>query len=217
MSQNWAEALLFICVVAQFFCVTASLTSASRMLFAFSRDGAVPGHRLWRQVGKNRVPQLSCAAIAVLSAAVMIPAIWNYLVGYLVGTGIAVIGLYVAFILPVILRFRLGDKFEHGAWSLGKHYKWIDAIAIVWVAFISILFLLPPYKASIPGTEGWTWEAVNYAPILVGGALLLFGGWWVVSANKWFKGPVRMGSDEELEQFEQQLEDSTGMHPEPAA
>ena len=43
MSQNWAEALLFICVVAQFFCVTASLTSASRMLFAFSRDGAVPG------------------------------------------------------------------------------------------------------------------------------------------------------------------------------
>ena len=192
-------------------------TQASRMLFAFSRDGAVPGHRLWRQVGKNRVPQLSCAAIAVLSAAVMIPAIWNYLVGYLVGTGIAVIGLYVAFILPVILRFRLGDKFEHGAWSLGKHYKWIDAIAIIWVAFISILFLLPPYKASIPGTEGWTWEAVNYAPILVGGALLLFGGWWVISANKWFKGPVRMGSEEELEQLEQRLEDSSGMHPEPAA
>ncbi len=147
----------------------------------------------------------------------MIPAIWNYLVGYLVGTGIAVIGLYVAFILPVILRFRLGDKFVHGAWSLGKHYKWIDAIAIIWVAFISILFLLPPYKASIPGTEGWTWEAVNYAPILVGGALLLFGGWWVLSAKNWFKGPVRMGSDEELEQFEQRLEDSTGMHPEPAA
>ena len=218
MSQNWAEALLFICVVAQFFCVTASLTSASRMLFAFSRDGAVPGHRLWRQVSKNRVPHAGRARRSrSSSAAVMIPAIWNYLVGYLVGTGIAVIGLYVAFILPVILRFRLGDRFEHGAWSLGKHYKWIDSIAIIWVAFISILFLLPPYKASIPGTEGWTWEAVNYAPILVGGALLLFGGWWVVSANKWFKGPVRMGTEEELEELEQRLEDATGMHPEPAA
>ena len=64
MGQNWAEALLFICVVAQFFCVTASLTSASRMLFAFSRDGAVPGHRLWRRSRQNRVPQLACAAIA---------------------------------------------------------------------------------------------------------------------------------------------------------
>ena len=175
--------------------MTASLTSASRMLFAFSRDGAVPGHRLWRRVGKNRVPQLAVIAIAILSAAIMIPAIWNYLVGYLVGTGIAVIGLYVAFILPVILRYRLGDKFEHGAWSLGNHYKWIDPLAIVWVAFISILFLLPPYKSSVFWADEFTWEAANYAPILVGGALLLFGGWYVLSAHKWFKGPVRMGTE----------------------
>ena len=129
MSQNWAEALLFICVVAQFFCVTASITSASRMLFAFSRDRAVPGHQLWRRVGANRVPHYAVVAICVASAAVMIPAIWNYLVGYLVGTGIAVIGLYVAFILPVILRFRLGDKFEHGrvvarpALQVDRHHR----------------------------------------------------------------------------------------------
>ena len=54
-------------------------------------------------------------------------------------------------------------------------------------------------------------------PALVLAAFLLFGGWWVLSANKWFKGPVRMGTEEELEQFEQRLEDSSGMHPEPAA
>jgi amino acid transporter len=210
MSQNWAEFLLLICVVAQFFCVTASITSASRMLFAFSRDRAVPGHQLWRQVGKNRVPQLSVVAIVVASAAIMVPAYWNYLVGYLVGTGIAVIGLYVAFILPVILRFRLGDRFEHGAWSLGRHYKWIDLIAIVWVALITIVFLLPPYKSSGPWEDEFTWEALNYAPILVGGALLLFGGWYVLSARKWFKGPIRMGTDEELERFEEELEQRTG-------
>ena len=40
----------------------------------------------------------------------------------------------------------------------------------------------------------------------VGGALLLFGGWWVLSAHKWFKGPVRMGTDEELERFEAEQE-----------
>ena len=43
MSTDWAEFLLFIAVVAQFFCTIASTTSASRMMFAFSRDGAVPG------------------------------------------------------------------------------------------------------------------------------------------------------------------------------
>jgi amino acid transporter len=206
MGQNWAELLLFICVVAQFFCVTASVTSASRMMFAFSRDRAVPGHQLWRQVGRNRVPQLAVLAIVVLAALVMVPAIWNYLVGYLVGTGIAVIGLYIAFILPVFLRFRLGDRFEPGAWSLGRHYKWIDLIAIVWVLFISFVFLLPPYRASVPWEDDFTWEAANYAPILVGGALLFFGGWYLLSAHKWFKGPIRQGTEEELEQRERALQ-----------
>ena len=202
MSEGWAEFLLLICCIAQFFCLTASVTSASRMLFAFSRDRAVPGHQLWRQVGSNRVPQIAVIAICVAAAAIMLPTLYNFFIGYYVGTGIAVIGLYIAFILPVILRYRMKDQFEPGAWSLGRHYKWIDPIAIVWVAFVSFVFLLPGYKIGVPWEDGFTWEAVNYAPILVGGALLLFGGWWVLSANKWFKGPIRQGTDEELERIE---------------
>ena len=82
MSQSWAEALLFICVVAQFFCLTASVTSASRMMFAFSRDRAVPGPQLWRRVARNRMPRWSVAGIGVFAAVLMIPAVWNYFVGY---------------------------------------------------------------------------------------------------------------------------------------
>jgi uncharacterized membrane protein len=61
--------------------------------------------------------------------------------------------------------------------------------------------------------DTFTWEAANYAPILVGGALLLFGGWYLLSARKWFKGPVRMGTEEELEQMEAGIEAATGMRP----
>ena len=114
------------------------------------------------------------------------------------------IGLYIAFILPVILRFRQGDNFEHGAWSLGKHYKWIDLVSIIWVAIISILFLGPVTPTGIPWKDGFNWDVANYAPLTVGGALLLFGGWWLISAKNWFKGPVRMGTEEELEQIEAQ-------------
>ncbi len=103
------------------------------MMFAFSRDRAVPGHQLWRQVAANRIPRIAVIAISSLAAALMLPTLYNFFIGYYVGTGIAVIGLYIAFILPVILRYRMGDAFEHGAWSLGNHYKWIDPIAIVWV------------------------------------------------------------------------------------
>jgi amino acid transporter len=208
MGQRWAEALLFICCVAQMFCLTASVTSASRMMFAFSRDGAVPGHRMWRRVATNRVPRNAVVAIGVLSFALMIPTYWNAYTGYLVGTSIAVIGLYIAFILPVILRYRKGSDWEPGAWSLGNHYKWIDPIAIVWVGFISVLFLLPFSPAGVPfkSNPGWDWNLVNYAPATVGGAIVLFGGWYVLSAKKWFKGPVRQGTEEELERLEAGLE-----------
>jgi amino acid transporter len=203
LGNTWAEILLFIAVVAQLFCLTASVTSASRMMFAFSRDRAVPGHQLWRKVSRTRVPVNAVWAIGILSWALMIPTYWNAATGYLVGTSIAVIGLYIAFILPVILRFRQGDRFEHGAWSLGNHYKWIDVVSIVWVVIISILFLGPVTPTGIPWKDGYNWDVANYAPLTVGGALLLFGGWWVISAKNWFKGPVRMGTEAELELLEE--------------
>ncbi len=86
MSRRWAEFLLFIAVVAQIFCTIASVTSASRMMFAFSRDGAVPGYRLWRKVSHRfRVPVNAVWAIVVLSWALMLPTLSNAAVGYLVG------------------------------------------------------------------------------------------------------------------------------------
>src|SRR5207237_223586 len=67
-STHYAEVLLFIAVVAQCFCTIASVTSASRMMFAFSRDGAVPGHRIWRRVSKaDRVPIYTVWAICALA------------------------------------------------------------------------------------------------------------------------------------------------------
>ncbi len=202
MSQNWSDALLTICVFAQFFCLTASTTSASRMMFAFSRDGAVPGHTLWRRVSRHRVPVYAVFAIGVLSGLLMVPAIWNYLVGYAAGTAIAVIGLYIAFILPVFLRLRLGDSFEHGAWSLGRHYKWIDIVSIVWVGIVTVLFCLPLFYDGLPWSKNFSWSLTNYTVLWFAGIGLCFGGWWVLSARKWFKGPVRMGTEEELERIE---------------
>ena len=212
MSQRWAEALLFICVVAQFFCLTASVTSASRMMFAFSRDRAVPGHSLWRRVAPNRIPRWSVAGIGIFSSALMIPAVWNYLVGYFAGTAIAVIGLYIAFVIPVYLRYRKGDSWnEPRAWSLGRHYKWIDLVSLIWVGIITILFIFPLYRAGLPWADDFTWELTNYTVLWFLGIGLIFGGWWILSAKNWFKGPVRM-SDEEVAA----LEGRAGAAPAPA-
>jgi amino acid transporter len=207
LGETWAEFLLFIAVIAQLFCGTASVTSASRMMFAFSRDRAVPFSTLWRRVATNRVPVNAVTAISVLAWALMIPTLANGVIGYAVGTSIAVIGLYIAFALPIILRIKAGDSFEHGAWSLGNHYKWIAPVSVVWIALVCILFLMPLSPKGIPGAEDFTWESVNYAPITVIGALILFGGWYLLSARNWFTGPVReAGTEEELRTIEEQLD-----------
>ena len=207
LGETWAELLLLIAVVGQFFCGTASVTSASRMMFAFSRDGAVPASRVWRRVSANRVPVNAVIAICVLAWALMLPTLLNGVVGYLVGTSIAIIGLNIAFALPIILRIRAGAAFEQGAWSLGGNYKWISTVAVAWIAVVCVICLIPISPNGVPGAAEFDWEVVNYAPLTVGAALVLFGGWYLLSARRWFTGPVReAGSESELESIEQQLD-----------
>ncbi len=48
--------LVILATVAMFFCGLASVTANSRMVYAFSRDGAVPGHRLWHRLHPTTRP-----------------------------------------------------------------------------------------------------------------------------------------------------------------
>jgi amino acid transporter len=203
MGTKWAEFCIFIAVVAQCFCTIASTTSASRMMFAFSRDRAVPGHQLWRKVSKrDRIPVATVWAIVVLAFLTPLPAIWWGFVGYYAATAVAVIGLYIAFVIPIILRLKAGDSFERTAWNLGKYYKIVDWIAIIWIFGICLVFLLPAYQGGIPFKSNFDWNLFNYTPLPVFATFLLFGGWYVLSARKWFKGPIRQGSADELAQIE---------------
>ena len=137
------------------------------MMFAFSRDRAVPGHQLWSRVSKrDRIPIYTVWAIAVLAFLTPLPAWWFGYTGYAASTAVAVIGLYIAFMLPIILRLRAGERFERGAWHLGRHYKWIDLLAILWIVFICIVFMLPFNYAGVPW-HTFDWNLFNYTPVAV--------------------------------------------------
>ncbi len=55
LPEGWHFLILLISTAGQLFCTTACLTSASRMTFAFSRDGAIPGRNGWRRSTRRRV------------------------------------------------------------------------------------------------------------------------------------------------------------------
>ena len=62
-------------------------------------------------------------------------------------------------------------------------------VAVAEIAIISVYFVLPFSPAGVPGSEDFTWTAVNYAPIVTGGALIILAIWWNLSAKKWYTGP----------------------------
>ena len=195
LSSAGDKAVVLISTVGQLFCGVACITSASRMTFAFSRDGAVPGHNLWRRLSPSKVPNWATLFVVLFAIVITIPAYFpNHLgtpVAFLAVTSISVIGLYIAYTIPVYLRWRQGDSFVTGSWTLGSKYKWINPIAIVWVALCVIIFCLPFSPEGVPWESAFNWSAVNYAPIVtiavILGVTIWFGGW----AKKTFKGPIR--------------------------
>ena len=202
LSAQWAGTVLLIATVGQFFCSMACMTSCSRMMFAFSRDGAVPGASLWAKLSKSQVPANAVIATAVIAVLITLPALVEVNIGtaeapiivptaFYAVVSVAVIGLYLAFAIPIYLRWKAGANFKQGPWNLGNKWKWMAPVAVIEIIIISVYFILPTTPMGWPGNPDFSWKFVNYAPILTVGALILLWIAWHVSAKKWFTGPKR--------------------------
>ena len=189
------KVVLLISTIGQLFCAISCLTSCSRMMFAFSRDGAVPGHKHFAKVNKNLVPVNAVLASAIIGVVITLPALWKSPRGiptaFFAVVSIGIIGLYLAFLVPIWLRWKAGSSFTTGEWNLGKKYKWMSLIASLEIIVVCIYFMLPFEPAAVPWDTNFTWLAVNYAPILVGLTLLFLWIWWHLSVKKWFVGPIK--------------------------
>ncbi|MGI9197200.1 MAG: amino acid permease [Candidatus Nanopelagicales bacterium] len=202
LSSQWAGTVLLIATVGQFFCSMACMTSCSRMMFAFSRDGAVPGASLWSKLSRSQVPANAVIATAVIAVLITLPALVEVNIGtedapiivptaFYAVVSVAVIGLYLAFAIPIYLRWRKGSAFKQGPWNLGNKWKWMAPVAVIEIIIISIYFILPTTPMGWPGNPDFSWKFVNYAPILTIGALIVLWIAWHLSAKKWFTGPKR--------------------------
>ncbi|MCI9888718.1 amino acid permease [Micrococcales bacterium 31B] len=173
-----AKFLLFIVCMAQFFCGMASVTANSRMSYAFSRDNALPGSRIWAKVNpKTNTPTNSIWLCVVCSILLATPALVST-TAYLAVTSIAVIGLYIAYVVPVFLRLRNPD-FKPGPWNLGRYSRLIGWVAVVWVCIICVMFVLPPVP--VTGVENF-----NYAPVAVVVVIIVAIATWFAWGKRTF-------------------------------
>jgi amino acid transporter len=195
-----AKMVILIATIGQIFCVTAGLTSASRTWYAFSRDRAIPGWPLFRRVNRDRVPLYAVIAISFFALVISIPALWgsqDIPFAFFAITGICTVGLYIAYVLPVYLRLRAGDSFEPGPWTLGRRYKLVNTLAILFVILVVYSLSLPYTPTGLPWHADFDATVVNYSPLAIV-LPLIFGIWYLVSAKDRYQGPVRTLEEDEV-------------------
>lgn len=162
-------------VVAQYLCGLATVTSASRMAYAFARDGGVPFSNAVRWVcPKRRSP---AAAVWMVACAAVLFTLYTPV--YSTITAVCTIFLYLSYVIPIVLGARAYGRTwtTMGPWNLGPWFRplaWLSAAGCLALAGIG---MQPPNERSV-----W----------MVGGTALLLALVWIGGERYRFPGPPHL-------------------------
>jgi len=177
----WLAELLFAGILAaQYLCGLATVTSASRMAYAFARDGGLPcSHRIRRVSPRWRTPATAIWTVAV--AAVLFTLSTPV---YSTITVVCTIFLYISYVLPIAAGLWTygGSWRTFGPWRLGRWFRPLAAASLVGCSTLILVGMQPPNEASVPMVAGM-------------GAVLAVA--WFAGARNRFPGPPVSGLTED--------------------
>ena len=165
LGQNWATFVLFISASAQFFCATSCMTSASRMTFAFSRDGAIPGSETLKKLNRPRCRRTRSSSSAISAAIVTLPGADRGQHRHRGGAVDHPGGVLRGHLdrgdrpLPRLRRSRSGcaggwaTGSSSGSWNNGAKYKWMNLIAVIEIIVVSLYLMMPFVPGAVPFSD----------------------------------------------------------------
>jgi len=174
LPSAFAWALLVFIVIAQYLCGLAALTSASRMTFAFARDGGLPFSRALRRID----PGSKSPSVAVWFASIA-AALFTILVPYATIAAVCVIFLYISYVIPVAAGFFAHGRTwtRTGPWQIGRLYRPLAVVSVLGCLFLIVVGMQPPNDQAV---------------LIVGGAVALLVVVWFALERKRFKGPPQI-------------------------
>ncbi|KAH7152663.1 amino acid/polyamine transporter I [Dactylonectria macrodidyma] len=193
-SKVGAVCLLMFPLVCIVLAGTAVLTTSSRMVFAFARDGGLPASALWWKVHpKLGVPLNSIylnVVIVIIFGCIFLgsTAAFNAIVAS------SVVALGLSYGIPVAINLAYGrSKLPERAFALPPWLGWAaNIIGLVYTIVTSVLFLFPP-ALPVTGTS------MNYCVVAFAIVVIISLIQWVVDGRKSFKGPRITIGEHELE------------------
>ncbi len=167
------EALWIGIVLANYLCGLACVTSTSRMMYAFARDGGLPGSRVLKQVS----PRWRTPVAAIWTTVALAFASTLYAPAYTTLTTACVIFLYLSYVMPAAAGLRAYGRSwtRMGPFDLGgRLYRALAAVAVAGVALLVWIGVQPPNEKAL---------TVTLAAVGVLGA-----AWWL-GVRRRFDGP----------------------------
>lgn len=167
LGGTFGNIVLWLVTLAMFFCGLSSITSFSRMMYAFSRDNGMPFSKQWAEISrKYRTPAKAIWLSVIMSFALALidymikivnPDATYTTIAFL--TAVSVVGLYVAYGIPIYLKLRaeskgIFEKKHFGPWSLGNWSKVINVISLIWIVFICTIMVIPPNQMAFYAIVG---------------------------------------------------------------
>ena len=176
------EILYLLIFVAQILCGLATVTSASRMIYAFSRDGGLPASKMLATVSpSHRTPNAAIWTSAVLALLFVWGAKALEAGGtpvYTVVVSCTVIFLFFSFIIPITLGLFTygGPKWpKMGPWDIGRAgFSLFAVLSVIAMILIFLIGVQPPNALALNATVGF---------------LILTAIVWFAFENRRFKGP----------------------------
>jgi len=192
LASYFADTVAIIVFGGMWLCGLSTVTSMSRMFFAFARDDGMPFSPAFREIH----PKLRTPVKSILITSTLAVLVCMYSAAYFVVTSISTIALYVAYNIPVFLNVRnkLAKKGnfttpENAPWNLGAWGPLLNVIAVVYTVFICILFVLPPNELVL-------WTMLLFVIILTIA--------WFGYSKTHFKGP-KAADEAELRRIEAEM------------
>lgn len=173
LGDGVGAALVWLAMGAMWFCGLASVTSNSRMLFAFARDGGLPAAALLARVSPRWKSPF--VAVWVSVAAALGIALWAK--AYSAMVALSTIALYASYGVPIAVGLwarRSGKWRLRGPWDLGRFSSVVNGLALAWLGAMVVVFVLPPNQLA-----GYTFA----------GSLALLAVYWFGWMRGRFQGP----------------------------
>lgn len=185
LSKKMVVAATALTIVSAFFMGQSCMLAASRVTFAYARDGLFPLSRVWKKVSRKTQTPINAVIINFFLGQLLL--LLMFAGDTAIGAVFSVGGIsgFVSFTMPTLLKITYArDKFKPGPFNLGRWSTPIGAVSVSFVAVMIPILCFPYVKGA-----NLTMDEMNWTVVVYFGPMLFSSIYYYALAYKWYTGP----------------------------